>query len=75
LPATTARNRWTALSRLSRVGENTTPELHRDESCQLAILQKSVDEANQRLKVAEALERQAISLLLTPEGLRAVDPP
>jgi hypothetical protein len=40
----------------------------------LATLQKTVDEANQRLKVAEALERQAISLLLTPEGLRSVDP-
>ena len=33
-------------------------------------MQKSVDEANQRLKVAEALERQTIKLLLTPEGLR-----
>ena len=40
----------------------------------LAIVQKSVDEANQRLKVAEALERQTIKLLLTPEGLRAADP-
>jgi len=40
----------------------------------LAILQKSVDEANQRLKVSEALERQTIKLLLTPEGLRTVDP-
>jgi hypothetical protein len=40
----------------------------------LAILQNSVNEANQRLKVAEALERQTIKLLLTPEGLRAVDP-
>jgi hypothetical protein len=40
----------------------------------LATLQKGVDEANQRLKVAEALERQSIKLLLTPEGLRSVDP-
>jgi hypothetical protein len=40
----------------------------------LATLQASVDEANQRLKVAEALQREAILLLLTPEGLRAVDP-
>jgi hypothetical protein len=40
----------------------------------LALLQKSVDEANQRLKVAEALERQALKLLLTPEGLRSVEP-
>ena len=40
----------------------------------LAIVQKSVDEANQRLKVAEALERQTIKLLLTPEGLRNADP-
>lgn len=34
----------------------------------LATLQQSVDEANQRLKVAEALECQALELLLTPEG-------
>jgi hypothetical protein len=40
----------------------------------LAKLQGSVDEANQRLKVSEALERQTIQLLLTPEGLRAVNP-
>ena len=40
----------------------------------LAIVQQSVDEANQRLKVSEALERQALKLLLTPEGLRSVDP-
>jgi hypothetical protein len=40
----------------------------------LATLQRSVDEANQRLKVAEALARQSIKLLLTPEGLRNVDP-
>ena len=40
----------------------------------LAILQKSVDEANQRLKVSEALERQTILLLLTPEGQRNADP-
>lgn len=40
----------------------------------LAVLQKSVDEAIQRLKVSEALERQTIKLLLTPEGLRNVDP-
>ena len=40
----------------------------------LATLQKSVDEANQRLKVAEALARQSIKLLLTPDGLRNVDP-
>jgi hypothetical protein len=40
----------------------------------LAILQRSVDEANQRLKVSEALERQTIKLLLTPEGLRSADP-
>jgi hypothetical protein len=37
-------------------------------------LQNSVDEANQRLKVAEALSRQTIELLLTPEGRRAVEP-
>ena len=40
----------------------------------LAALQNSVNEANQRLKVAEALERQALKLLLTPEGLRSVEP-
>lgn len=40
----------------------------------LATLQKSVDEANQRLMVAEALQRQTIKLLLTPEGLRTVEP-
>lgn len=40
----------------------------------LATLQKGVDEANQRLKVAEALERQTIKLLLTPEGLRVAEP-
>jgi len=37
-------------------------------------VQKNVGEANQRLKVAEALERQTIKLLLTPEGLRNADP-
>lgn len=40
----------------------------------LATLQKGVDEANQRLKVNEALSRQVIKLLLTPEGRKAVDP-
>jgi len=40
----------------------------------LATLQAGVNEANQRLKVSETLQRQIIRLLLTPEGLRAVDP-
>lgn len=40
----------------------------------LATLQRGVDEANQRLKVSEALERQTLKLLLTPEGLRSVEP-
>lgn len=40
----------------------------------LAILQAGVNEANQRLKVSETLQRTIIKLLLTPEGLRAVDP-
>jgi hypothetical protein len=40
----------------------------------LAILQAGVNDANQRLKVSETLQRQIIKLLLTPEGLRAVDP-
>jgi hypothetical protein len=40
----------------------------------LATLQGGVNEANQRLKVNEALNRQIIKLLLTPEGRKAVDP-
>lgn len=40
----------------------------------LAILQAGVNEANQRLKVSETLQRTIIKLLLTPEGLRVVDP-
>jgi hypothetical protein len=40
----------------------------------LAVLQAGVNEANQRLKVSETLNRVIIKLLLTPEGLKAVDP-
>jgi hypothetical protein len=40
----------------------------------IATLQGGVTESNQRLKAVQAVQRQIIRLLLTPEGRRAVDP-
>jgi hypothetical protein len=40
----------------------------------LATLQGVVDENNQRLKSAQAVQRAIIRLLLTPEGRRSVNP-